>query len=44
MWWTRVSRPDPRLDDVVELLQGVARILTEIDVKLAQIVRMLEEM
>jgi hypothetical protein len=38
-----VSPPDPRLDDVVELLQGVATILMEIDVKLDQIVRMLED-
>ena len=44
MWWRRVSPPDPRLDDVVELLQGVAIILMAIDVKLAQIVRMLEDM
>ena len=43
MWWRRVPPPDPRLDDIVEVLQGVATILMEIDVKLAQIVRMLED-
>jgi len=43
MWWTRVSPSDPGLDDVVELLQGLATIPMEIDVKLARIVRMLEE-
>ena len=37
------SQPDPRLDDVVELLHGVGTILMEIDAKLERIARMLEE-
>jgi len=36
-------RPDPRLDDVVELLNGLGTLLMEIDSKLERIARMLEE-
>jgi hypothetical protein len=43
MWRRRPSRRDSRLDDVVELLHGVATILMEIDAKLERIARMLED-
>jgi hypothetical protein len=43
MWWRRPSRGDPRLDDVVELLHGVATMLMEIDAKIERIARMLED-
>ena len=37
------SQPDPRLDDVVELLNGLGTLLMEIDSKLERIARLLEE-
>lgn len=44
MRWTR---PDPRvarLDALVELLEGVGRILMQIDEKLERVVAILEEL
>ena len=43
MWWRRPSTLDPRLDDLIELLGGVATILMEIDAKLENIQTILEE-
>ncbi len=43
MWWSRPSEPDPRLDELVELLEGVATVLMEIDSKLEDIQTILEE-
>jgi len=43
MWWTRPSPLDPRLEDVIELLGGVATILMAIDSKLDDIKTLLEE-
>ena len=43
MWWSRPSEPDPRLDELVDLLAGVATILMAIDSKLEDIKTLLEE-
>jgi hypothetical protein len=43
MWWRRPSPLDPRLDDLIELLGGVATILMAIDSKLDDIKTLLEE-
>ena len=43
MWWSRRYEPDRRLDELVELLEGVATILMEIDAKLENIQTILEE-
>ena len=42
MWWRRPSLLDPRLDDLIELLGGVATILMAIDSKLEDIKTLLE--
>jgi hypothetical protein len=41
MWWSRPA--DPGLGEIVELLEGVATILMEIDAKLEAIQTILEE-
>jgi len=43
MWWSRPREPDPRLDELVELLEGVARLLMGIDSKLERIQTLLED-
>ena len=41
--WFRQLPTSRQLEDVVELLEGLARILMEIDVKLFRIAEILEE-
>jgi hypothetical protein len=43
MWWSRSHEPDPRLDELVELLQGIARLLMGIDSKLERVQTLLED-
>lgn len=43
MWFSARTPVLPQLDDVLELLAGVGRILMEIDDKLDRITELLEE-
>ena len=43
MWWSRPSELELRLNEIVELLEGVARLLMGIDSKLERIQTLLED-
>ena len=43
VWFRRTLPRLPQLDDVIEVLEGLGRMLMEIDGKLEQIVEILEE-
>jgi len=43
IWWSRPFGPNRRLDELVELLEGIATILMVIDARLEDIRTILEE-
>ena len=43
MWWSRPFELELRLNEIVELLEGVARLLMGIDSKLERIQTLLED-